>query len=1125
MRHGAAKAGLIFLEAAAVLLAVFAAGAAFLYWRLERGPISLDILKPSAEFAVERRLPANYQCDIATITLARAEKRGAYVMRLVEVSVRDTEDMEAARADAVRLSFAVGDLLKGKIGPQTINADGAAFRVVRNAAQSVELPVAPRGRKKNAFPSLDVLFDGDLLESAFDHAEMTGAQVTFLDVASGRTWTSENAHIAIGRSAEGLDAEIRADIDLNGAPAAIRANIYYTEQSEILTADIDGEKFPAGDILSMFYGEGAAIVDAPVSGKAVISFTADGDVLSSRFSARIDAGRLNLGGEPAPIEFIEWETRFNPETNRFAVDRLSFDVDGSSGELFGVVGLTFGDDVRNPQRIKFNLVSEPLTVNLPGFLAGPLPVDRAAVSGLYSIPDHLLALDTINLDFLEVGASGAFTATFAQAGGEGDESSPGIQADIRIDGALDPERLLKLWPLTAGAGARDWVADRLAAATITDIVAKMDLKPGAIGPNGEMPDEAMNISFKANSVKAYYVREMTPLTQASGGGELRGNSFYMTVDSGRVGDIAISEGEVSFPEFIPKWRPTYYRFKAAGRTDAILGVLDQDPLRLLSKINLSPSQFQGDAVARVEIMRPNKQDVAQEEYRYSGTATFENTTVSGLTGDVDLTDAEGEVDLKARSVTIQADARLAAAPLDIVWVQNFFEQDGPSRITVAGTVDSTTGDLFGVASRRFVHGPVGVKATALGDIGDFEALDLEADFSAAALTVDALGWRKPPGAPAMGKIGMTFSPDGVEVGQIDVVGQGVALKGGLAFRGDGALKAADIERFFFDGAADLALTAERDETDALSVTAVGPYFKAGPVIERMLKGAGGEDNKEGFKWGSGLAATARIDRMELRNGIEYRDATLDFWRDAKRLQALNFSALDAGGAPLRVAMAQVDDETGPSQTIEARTSQIGDLLNGVLGLTSISGGEGVMEIDLGEPGARGLTGHIEARNLIVTKAPLLARVFSAGSLDGLANLLNGEGINLTYAYGAFDLADGVLAVKDFRATGPSVGMTADGAVAMGVGGGVNFHGAVAPIYQLNSALGSAPIIGDILVGKKGEGIVALSYTVSGERADPAVLVNPLSALTPGIFRNIMQPQRRGLEGSEEGEAAEEPAEE
>ena len=54
-------------------------------------------------------------------------------------------------------------------------------------------------------------------------------------------------------------------------------------------------------------------------------------------------------------------------------------------------------------------------------------------------------------------------------------------------------------------------------------------------------------------------------------------------------------------------------------------------------------------------------------------------------------------------------------------------------------------------------------------------------------------------------------------------------------------------------------------------------------------------------------------------------------------------------------------------------------------------------------------------------------------------------------------------------------------------------------------IGAEVAPGDILVGKKGEGVFALSYSVTGERISPTVLVNPLSALTPGIFRRLFDP--------------------
>ena len=75
---------------------------------------------------------------------------------------------------------------------------------------------------------------------------------------------------------------------------------------------------------------------------------------------------------------------------------------------------------------------------------------------------------------------------------------------------------------------------------------------------------------------------------------------------------------------------------------------------------------------------------------------------------------------------------------------------------------------------------------------------------------------------------------------------------------------------------------------------------------------------------------------------------------------------------------------------------------------------------------------------------------------------------------------------------------------------IDMDGALVPAYSTNSVLGEIPVIGDIFVGKKGEGVFALSYTVKGIFSNAQILVNPLSALTPGFLRGIFRTNRDTL---------------
>ena len=69
---------------------------------------------------------------------------------------------------------------------------------------------------------------------------------------------------------------------------------------------------------------------------------------------------------------------------------------------------------------------------------------------------------------------------------------------------------------------------------------------------------------------------------------------------------------------------------------------------------------------------------------------------------------------------------------------------------------------------------------------------------------------------------------------------------------------------------------------------------------------------------------------------------------------------------------------------------------------------------------------------------------------------------------------------------------------------LDMRGVFSPAYQVNAALGGIPLLGPIITGGGGEGVFGVNFTVTGPSADPAITVNPLSALLPGPFRRLLQ---------------------
>ena len=103
----------------------------------------------------------------------------------------------------------------------------------------------------------------------------------------------------------------------------------------------------------------------------------------------------------------------------------------------------------------------------------------------------------------------------------------------------------------------------------------------------------------------------------------------------------------------------------------------------------------------------------------------------------------------------------------------------------------------------------------------------------------------------------------------------------------------------------------------------------------------------------------------------------------------------------------------------------------------------------------------------------------------------------------FSVGGGKFRLKDAYMNGPMLGATLRGQVDFKAHT-VDLGGTYVPLYGLNSALGSIPILGKVLVGRQGEGVVGITFAVKGKLEEPTVLVNPMSVMTPGIFRQIFE---------------------
>ncbi|MSP45989.1 MAG: hypothetical protein EXQ83_09035, partial [Xanthobacteraceae bacterium] len=130
-----------------------------------------------------------------------------------------------------------------------------------------------------------------------------------------------------------------------------------------------------------------------------------------------------------------------------------------------------------------------------------------------------------------------------------------------------------------------------------------------------------------------------------------------------------------------------------------------------------------------------------------------------------------------------------------------------------------------------------------------------------------------------------------------------------------------------------------------------------------------------------------------------------------------------------------------------------------------------------------------------------------GTLDKvMSNAPNGaqnNNIEFSQARADFTRAPGHMMVKDGVLRGPMIGATVEGNIDY-IRDQVQMRGTLVPLYGLNNMFGQIPIVGLLLGGGSNEGIFGITYEVSGPTSNPRQMVNPISAIAPGLLRKFFE---------------------
>ena len=1018
--------------------------------------------------------------------------------RALIVDVREARLERRALSDRVHLpklslEFNLAGISQGLLQVRHVRVAGGVLRLTRaidgrfdlgfgrDAETIAQLPAS----WAEALTAIDAVL-AHPLAAQLSSVEAGALRVVVSDARSGRRLSLSEGAVTLRRDGRATELVIAAGLSRSrggAAPGAFRLALSRTPGAG---AGLDLRMIGArSDDLRMVFNLDAPVTDDVVGSVDVLSVLQAGVDMWAVGEVREDgtlaplAARVALengmipGWEGANFDLATLEVLLDPSARRLEIRRA--EVRAPQATLTAVGQILAGETLAEPLVVQLAL--SDILVDPEGVLPSPAAFDTGVLEGRL----HLTPLR------FEIGqAMVAAGPATARASGEVWMPAPGaIAANVSLAAdRVATETVTSLWPEAVAQKTRGWITQNISGGFITDFAAAVRK-----APDDTRPTITGGFAFEGAEVR--YLRHM-PLAQgASGVANFHDDRFSLRIDvasvsAGTFGVVDIGGTSFTVPNTRVKPAIGEVDLVIAGPIPAVLSVLDNKPLLVLERAKRSADFVQGKARVQGRLRVPLMKDVPLEQLDYAFAGALTDVSSDALVPGRQIKSTELALRVTPEAVEVHGPLELDGVPLRATWRQPLPQSrgatPGPGDVSGRFAVSPQTLAAFGVDLAGF-----GLTGQAPADfemsLGPDRPLRLSVRSSLEGLgaAIPALSWRKT--AAATGDLRLeivTGQPAAVPA--MSITAPGLAVEGAIALADGGGLDRAVLTRLDVGGW--LNATADirgRGQGRAPSVT-----ITSGTADLRRVDFNAGAGATAG---GQSTTVNIALDAITVSDGIVLNNVAAEL--SSQGGTNGRFTALLNGGAP--IAGTLVPSAEGTAVRIR------GDNAGATLASAGVfrNGNGGSLDLRLVPRAGEGrYEGRLDIANMRVRDAPALASLLSAVSVVGLLEQMSGEGLFFSTVEAEFELQPGAVRVLRGAAFGPSLGLTVDGTYGLSTRT-LDMQGVVSPFYVVNGLFGG-------LFAPRDEGLIGISYALSGPASAPQVRVNPLSVLTPGLFREVFR---------------------
>jgi hypothetical protein len=1095
----------IFFEILGVLSLVLMAAIGILAFMLASGPVELGIFRDDVERALTNaRDGRTVTVERLTLQWSPSERRMFVVAD--SLSLKDAAGEEAGFANKAELTLDAGAILLGKVEVleadlrkgwiEVENVGPNRWTVAGDPMPEIRAGVLPQTPQEWLDRTNGVLTDVLVGLEAFSQTlEFEGLEFNNFDL---RIVAGDGSAIGSIEAASGQFQKLENDVSIQfagdgqglGLPEIFGVSLDTYEGYQSLKAVLDVGVLPIADLASRFGLQGLEESDLRLGTSFNAELARSEGLQQVGLVASRDDGTFSLGDWAGEISDITTSLVYLPTEDQVRIDFLQLASGRLNGRFEGEVSNVLATNALR----RVALQSEEMTLDLTGLFEAPSDIRNLELEADLSDDFTIIAVQSLeaDIDTTRLQASGEFDWSVEHEEGELPFT---LDVTAELVGDISKETILAYWPVNLGRGARNYVSDQLLSGNATEATAVISIKPDSMA-EGYLREEDLAVTFAFEGGSLRFLSDMPPVENVVGTGRVGGNSLDINVIRASYDDWAIQSGGVEFPAFNPRGESFIVTAYGAGPAVSVLRHLSNSRLRLQETTGFDPERVSGDATASFKLTRPALSDVPLEDHIMEVKGQIRNAGLTAAAGPFDIAEGNVNVDVTLDRMILTGFGNLGSSPIQFTWRDAFDDEGAPADLSATAVITSDVLNVFGLVGRAFLTGEIPVEMQGKVGANGLQTGTFAFDLSEARIDVSEIDWVKPSGETA--RATLNYSGDLREqAAALRMTSESASLDGDLRLATDGRLQSLDLRQLYIEDTIDVAGQIARTGEGGFNIELSGDYLDISGFLSELgaVGGVGGDAE------GIDLSFAATVERLRLRRDLELIGSALSF----ELTRSGGFQRLRASGNTLAGAtfITNLDSE-GPGQplALELKTSDAGYLASAFFGVDFIEGGILDLRGSLAtEDTPARLRATIEDTRLI--NAPFFTQILSLASLRGLTDTLSGEGVLFSRIEAPITIGGGRYVIDGGRASGPALGLTVNGWVGMD-GKGIALDGVLVPSFGVNSVLGGVPIIGDLIVGRQGEGIFSITYSVSGSLEKAQVAVNPLSAVTPGILRRIFE---------------------